>query len=260
MGLWAGALAVPLGLVLAAVLVFVVNVRSFGWTLAFDVSPAVLWQAIVLSLVAALLAGAYPAWQMGRADAAGAGDARGVGPSRASSNLTSPDPMTVSLLGLGAMGVRMAGHLLDAGHTLTVWNRSAGPADALRQRGAAVAATPAEAAAVSEVVLSMVTDDDASRAVWTGPDGALAGLAEGAVAVESSTPTPGWVRELGGVGRRVRRGVPGRAGLGLAAPGRGRHPDLPGGRRRGGRRARPAAVGGDGRGRPPRRADGRGRP
>jgi putative ABC transport system permease protein len=66
MGLWAGVLAVPLGLALAAVLVFVVNVRSFGWTLAFSVSGGVLVQAVVLAVVAALLAGAYPAWRMGR--------------------------------------------------------------------------------------------------------------------------------------------------------------------------------------------------
>ena len=70
MGLWAGVLAVPLGLVLAAVLVFVVNVRSFGWTLAFEVSPLILGQAVGLAVVAALLAGLYPAWQMGRADPA----------------------------------------------------------------------------------------------------------------------------------------------------------------------------------------------
>ena len=64
MGLWAGLLAVPLGLALAAVLVFVVNVRSFGWTLAFAVSPAVLLQAVGLAVTAALLAGLYPAWRM----------------------------------------------------------------------------------------------------------------------------------------------------------------------------------------------------
>ena len=68
MGLWAGALALPLGLALAAVLVYVVNVRSFGWTLAFTVDPWILVQAVVLAVVAALLAGAYPAWAMGRAD------------------------------------------------------------------------------------------------------------------------------------------------------------------------------------------------
>ena len=64
MGLWAGALSIPLGLALAAVLVFVVNVRSFGWTLAFVVSPGVLVQAVALAVAAALLAGAYPAWRM----------------------------------------------------------------------------------------------------------------------------------------------------------------------------------------------------
>ena len=66
LGLWAGLLAVPLGLALAAVLVFVVNVRSFGWTLAFTVSSGVLLQAVGLALAAALLAGAYPAWKMAR--------------------------------------------------------------------------------------------------------------------------------------------------------------------------------------------------
>ncbi|MEM0963183.1 MAG: ABC transporter permease [Bacteroidota bacterium] len=70
MGLWAGLLAIPLGLALAAVLVFVVNVRSFGWTLAFTVSPAVLIQAVGLALVAALLAGVYPAWRMARTNPA----------------------------------------------------------------------------------------------------------------------------------------------------------------------------------------------
>ncbi len=70
MGLWAGILAIPLGLVLAAVLVFVVNVRSFGWTLAFVVSPGVLVGAVGLAVGAALLAGLYPAWAMGRADPA----------------------------------------------------------------------------------------------------------------------------------------------------------------------------------------------
>ena len=70
MGLWAGLLAVPLGLALAAVLVFVVNVRSFGWTLAFAVSPWVLVQAVGLALGAALLAGVYPALAMSRTNPA----------------------------------------------------------------------------------------------------------------------------------------------------------------------------------------------
>ena len=106
--------------------------------------------------------------------------------------------MTVAFLGLGAMGARMAAHVLDAPDTaLTVWNRSPERAAPLTERGATVAATPREAAAGAEVVVAMVTDDEASRAVWTGPDGALAGLGTGAVAVEASTLTPAWVRELG---------------------------------------------------------------
>ena len=101
--------------------------------------------------------------------------------------------MQITFLGLGAMGARMAAHLA-ADHDLTVWNRSDGPADAFRDR-AAVAATPREAAEGADLVIAMVTDDAASRAVWTGPDGALAGLKQSAVAAEMSTVSPSWVRE-----------------------------------------------------------------
>ncbi len=112
---------------------------------------------------------------------------------------TPPISMHVAFLGLGAMGARMVPHLLDAGHDVTVWNRSPGPADALRDLGAVVAETPREAAHRADLVVVMVTDDAASRAVWTGPVGALAGLSPAAVAVESSTLTPGWVGELAGL-------------------------------------------------------------
>jgi len=104
---------------------------------------------------------------------------------------------TVSILGLGAMGSRMAHTLLDAGHTVTVYNRSDAPAHALTDAGATRAATPREAAAASEIVISMVTDDEASRAVWLGDNGAVLGLADDAIAIESSTLTPNWARELG---------------------------------------------------------------
>jgi putative ABC transport system permease protein len=69
-GLLAGVLAVPSGLLLAAVLVFVINRRSFGWTMGIDPSPAILLQGVGLSLLAALLAGLYPAWRMARASPA----------------------------------------------------------------------------------------------------------------------------------------------------------------------------------------------
>ncbi|HKA62494.1 MAG TPA: ABC transporter permease [Methylomirabilota bacterium] len=67
MGLLAGLLAVPGGLMLAGILVFVVNRRSFGWTMPIDPSPAILLQGVALSVLAAVLAGLYPAWRMARA-------------------------------------------------------------------------------------------------------------------------------------------------------------------------------------------------
>jgi len=105
--------------------------------------------------------------------------------------------MTIAVLGLGAMGARMATRLVDAGHDVVVWNRTASRADALVERGARLAASPRAAAAVADVVLSVVTNIDASRAVWLDPEtGAAAGLRSGAVAVEASTVTPAWIQEL----------------------------------------------------------------
>ena len=69
----------------------------------------------------------------------------------------------VTVLGLGAMGARMARRLLDAGFDVTVWNRSPASAAALAARGATVAASPREAVAQADVALAMVRDDDASR-------------------------------------------------------------------------------------------------
>jgi len=66
-GLLSGVLAVPSGLLLAAVLVFVINRRSFGWTMSLDPSPSILLQGVALAIVAALLAGLYPAWRMASA-------------------------------------------------------------------------------------------------------------------------------------------------------------------------------------------------
>jgi 3-hydroxyisobutyrate dehydrogenase len=104
----------------------------------------------------------------------------------------------ISVLGLGAMGARMAVHLMKAGHDVTVWNRTADATKPLVAAGATQAQTPSEAAAGAAFVVAMVRDDDASRRIWLDPDnGALAGMAAGAVAIESSTVTPGWIRELG---------------------------------------------------------------
>lgn len=104
----------------------------------------------------------------------------------------------ITVLGLGAMGSRMAANLLKAGHTLTVWNRTPQAAATLVEAGARQAATPRAAVAGADFVLAMLRDDSASRQVWLDAEhGALAGMAAGSIAIESSTVTPGWIRELG---------------------------------------------------------------
>ena len=103
--------------------------------------------------------------------------------------------MTVALLGLGAMGSRMGARVLSAGHTLTVWNRTPERAADLVASGATLASTPREAASGAQVVVAVVRDDEASREVWSGPEGAAAGLSPEAVAVEASTLTPARARE-----------------------------------------------------------------
>lgn len=94
------------------------------------------------------------------------------------------DTRTVTLLGLGTMGAGMAARLLSAGYPLTVWNRSIERGRALESAGARVARTPGGAAQGADVIVSMVADDAASRAVWLGETGALAGVRPGAVLVE----------------------------------------------------------------------------
>jgi 3-hydroxyisobutyrate dehydrogenase len=102
----------------------------------------------------------------------------------------------IAFLGLGLMGGGMARRLLGAGFAVTVFNRNPARAEPLAAAGARVAGSPREAAAGAEVVFSMVADDAASRAMWLGPDGAIAGAARGAVLVECSTLTVAWVQEL----------------------------------------------------------------
>lgn len=108
----------------------------------------------------------------------------------------------VAMVGLGAMGRGMAGRLLGAGHDLVVHNRTPEKAAELVAAGARWAGSPAEAARGAEVILVMVADDDASRAVWTGPAGVLATEpTSGALAVECSTLSRDWVLELAELAR-----------------------------------------------------------
>jgi 3-hydroxyisobutyrate dehydrogenase len=102
----------------------------------------------------------------------------------------------VALLGLGTMGFGMAKNLLKAGFPLTVYNRTRAKAEPLAVEGAHIAETPADAARDADVIVSMLSDDDASRSTWTGEDGALNRAKVGAVLVESSTVTPEWIAEL----------------------------------------------------------------
>jgi 3-hydroxyisobutyrate dehydrogenase len=102
----------------------------------------------------------------------------------------------VAILGLGIMGGGMAGRLLSAGFPLSVYNRHREKTEKFADAGAFAAASPREAAERADIVISMVADDAASRNVWLGADGALAGTTKGALLLESSTLSVAWVREL----------------------------------------------------------------
>jgi 3-hydroxyisobutyrate dehydrogenase len=109
---------------------------------------------------------------------------------------SSPLKPQVAFLGLGLMGSGMARRLLGGGFPLAVFNRNRDKATAFAKDGARIAESPHDAATTADVIVSMVADDNASRAMWLGENGALAGVKSGAVLIESSTITPGWVSEL----------------------------------------------------------------
>jgi 3-hydroxyisobutyrate dehydrogenase-like beta-hydroxyacid dehydrogenase len=103
----------------------------------------------------------------------------------------------VAFIGLGRMGYGMAGRYLDGGFTVAVWNRSKAKADDLAARGARWAASPAEAADGADAVVTMVADDEASRTVWLGRDGAAQAARPGTLAIECSTVSYRHALELG---------------------------------------------------------------
>jgi len=94
------------------------------------------------------------------------------------------------------MGHGMAGRYLDSGFTVAVWNRSRSKAEDLIARGARWAASPADAADGTDAVVTMVADDQASRAVWLGKDGAARTAKAGALAIECSTVSYGHALDL----------------------------------------------------------------
>ena len=105
--------------------------------------------------------------------------------------------LKVAFLGLGVMGYPMAGHLARAGHTVTVYNRTAAKAQRWQQEFQGQAqATPREAANGADIVFCCVGNDNDLRAVTLGPDGALAGMAPGTLFVDHTTASAEVAREL----------------------------------------------------------------
>jgi 3-hydroxyisobutyrate dehydrogenase len=102
----------------------------------------------------------------------------------------------VAFFGLGIMGAGMARQLLTNGFPLAVFNRNREKSKPFAAEGAQVAGSPKEAAAQADVIISMVSDDVASRSLWLGENGALAAAKPGALCIECSTLSVNWVHEL----------------------------------------------------------------
>lgn len=104
--------------------------------------------------------------------------------------------MRTAVLGMGRMGRAIAERVLGAGHDVVVWNRTPGKAEDLVDRGAREASNPVEAATGADVVVTMLSDDDAVRQVVLGNDGVAEALDDQAVLVDCSTVSPGLVGEM----------------------------------------------------------------
>ncbi|QPM89559.1 NAD(P)-dependent oxidoreductase [Pseudooceanicola algae] len=103
----------------------------------------------------------------------------------------------VAFLGLGVMGAPMAGHLVAAGHEVTVYNRTTAKAEAWVDRyGGSLAPTPAKAAECADFVMTCVGNDDDLRQVCTGEDGAFSGMKPGACLVDHTTVSAKVTAEL----------------------------------------------------------------
>lgn len=117
----------------------------------------------------------------------------------------SPASTRLGWIGTGVMGTSMCGHLLAAGYSVTVFNRTRARAEPLLARGAAWAETPAAVARAADVVFTMVGYPADVRAVLLGADGALAGAAPGTIAVDMTTSEPSLAVEI--AARAQERGV-----------------------------------------------------
>ncbi len=103
----------------------------------------------------------------------------------------------IAFLGTGIMGSGMAHNLLKTGYSLTLHNRTRSKAKPLLDAGANWAASPADAVAGADIILTITGDDESSRQTWLGKHGVLSGnLKPGAIAIESTTLSLAWVLEL----------------------------------------------------------------
>lgn len=104
--------------------------------------------------------------------------------------------MKIGFIGLGTMGGPMAKRLLDAGHTVTVYNRTRNREEPLAEAGAKRAATPKEAAHDADVVITIVSDTPDVEAVVLGENGALHGMKAGSILIDMSTISPAVTRDI----------------------------------------------------------------
>src|ERR1700682_1567484 len=98
--------------------------------------------------------------------------------------------MNIGVAGLGRMGAAIAARLIEVGHAVSVWNRSAEKTKALAQAGAKGTATPAELAAGADIIITILTDAAAIDAVYNGAGGLLSGNVKGKLFIAMSTVRP----------------------------------------------------------------------
>ncbi len=108
----------------------------------------------------------------------------------------------VGWIGTGVMGASMCGHLLDAGHSVTVHTRTRSKAESLLQRGAAWADTPKSVAERSDVVVTMLGFPEDVREVYFGERGVLAGIRAGSAVIDMTTTSPSLACEIYGAAKQ----------------------------------------------------------
>ena len=120
--------------------------------------------------------------------------------------MSTPNETTIAFIGTGVMGLSMAGHLMDAGYRLRVYNRTAEKAALLVERGAEWAGSPGEAAAGADVVITMVGYPSDVEDVYLAPGGIIERAREGAVLVDMTTSSPALAARVAAVA--AERGIP----------------------------------------------------